>query len=193
MTKLHFSLFLTVFLFACGQHETPKPRGYFRIDLPEKGYTEFNSGFPYRFHYPLYAEFVPDNRIWAEPFWGDLVFDGLNARIHLSYKEVEDINNLYGYLEDAYTFVNKHIPKATAIHEESFVYENKKVFGMLFHIKGREAASPLQFYATDSTDHFLRGALYFATTPNNDSLAPVIRFIEEDVKHLLSTLEWVEN
>ncbi len=62
--------------------------------------------------------------------------------------------------------------------------------GKIYHIRGREAASPLQFFATDSLSHFLRGALYFDARPNNDSLAPVIRFIEKDIRNLLGTLEW---
>ena len=178
------------FLSACVQYETPKPRGYFRIALPEKEYKSFDSGFPYHFQYPIYGEVVPDTREWAEAYWADLVFDQFSARIHLSYKAVEDSDNLYEYLEDAHTFVHKHIPKATAIRDEIFMADDNRVFGMLFRIKGREAASPLQFYATDSTDHFLRGALYFQTTPNNDSLAPVIEFLEEDVRRMLSTIEW---
>ncbi len=190
MKRLIVLLFFFSFLFACVQYDAPKPRGYFRIALPEKEYQKFDSTFPYNFQYPVYGEVVPDSREWAEAYWADLVFDAFSARIHLSYKAVEGSDNLYTYLEDAHTFVHKHIPKATAIHDEIFMIDENRVFGMLFRIKGREAASPLQFYATDSTDHFLRGALYFETTPNNDSLAPVIEFIEKDVRHMLSTLEW---
>jgi gliding motility-associated lipoprotein GldD len=60
---------------------------------------------------------------------------------------------------------------------------------MLFDIKG-DAASPLQFLATDSARHFLRGSLYFYARPNRDSLAPVIDYIKTDVVHLIETLEW---
>ncbi len=193
MRRFFVILTLSSFFFACGQYEAPKPRGYFRIALPEKEYQVFDAGFPYRFQYPAYAEFVPDSRSWAEPYWADVVFDSFSARLHLSYKPVADQENLYKYLDDAHTFVHKHIPKATAIHDEQFMMEESRVFGMLFRIRGREAASPLQFYATDSTDHFLRGALYFETTPNNDSLAPVIDFINRDIWHLLSTLEWQQS
>ncbi|PIV58809.1 MAG: gliding motility lipoprotein GldD, partial [Bacteroidetes bacterium CG02_land_8_20_14_3_00_31_25] len=52
------------------------------------------------------------------------------------------------------------------------------------------AASNIQFYVTDSIRHFVRGALYFETKPNKDSLAPIINFIEQDVTHLVETLRW---
>ncbi|MDR4988733.1 MAG: gliding motility lipoprotein GldD [Bacteroidales bacterium] len=177
-------------LWACDRHSTPKPRGFFRIALPEKAYQATGEYYPYWFEYPVYAEFVPDTRSWAEDYWADLVFEEFNARIHLSYKPISSDDELRAYVEDARTFVHKHIPKATGIRDEVFVHEEHQVYGMLYRIRGREVASALQFYATDSTSHFLRGALYFNLTPNNDSLAPVIDFIEEDIRHLLWSLRW---
>lgn len=88
--------------------------------------------------------------------------------------------------------INKHIPKANAIDEQMYMDENKKVFGMAYTIKGSQAASPYQFYMTDSTEHFLRGALYFNFTPNNDSLKPIIQFLESDIQHLIESLSWSE-
>jgi gliding motility-associated lipoprotein GldD len=183
-------LFLLLIMFACGGNETPKPRGFFRITMPEKSYSQFDSLFPYRFEAPDYSVVVPNTNDWSEPYWADVVFDDFNARLHLSYKPVSSQNELYGYLEDAYTFVHRHIPKATAMRDEVFINEENRVYGTLIRIKGREAASALQFWATDSMHHFLRGALYFNVTPDNDSLAPVIEFLEEDIRHLLFTLEW---
>ncbi len=179
-----------IFAFSCQQNDTPKPRAYFRIALPEKAYQSFDSAYPYRFEHPEYSSFTPDTRDVAERYWADIVFPGFRGRVHLSYKEVEDADQLRGFFNDAHTFVHRHIPKATAIHDEIITHDENQVYGMLFHIRGREAASPLQFYVTDSLNHFLRGALYFNVTPNNDSLAPVIDFLEEDIRHLFATLEW---
>jgi gliding motility-associated lipoprotein GldD len=64
------------------------------------------------------------------------------------------------------------------------------MFGLVYRIEGKEVASPFQFWVSDSSTHFLRGALYFSVRPNNDSLEPVINFIVKDIDHLLSTLEW---
>jgi gliding motility-associated lipoprotein GldD len=183
-------IFLLFIMFACTSNDTPKPRGFFRIAVPEKTYSQFDSLFPYRFETPDYSAVMPNTNDWSEPYWADVVFDDFNARLHLSYKPVGNQKELFGYLEDAHTFVHRHIPKATAMRDEVFINEENKVYGTLIRIKGREAASALQFWATDSMHHFLRGALYFNATPDNDSLAPVIEFLEEDIRHLLFTLEW---
>lgn len=179
-----------VFLAACQNNYSPKPRGFFRIHLPEKEYVVFDAGFPYAFEHPVYGEFVPDQRATAEPYWGDLVFPDFKGALHLSYKAVNNEKDLAGFFEDARSFAQKHIPKATAITEELIRDDQRRVYGMLYEIKGAEAASTLQFYVTDSLDHFLRGALYFNVSPNNDSLAPVIRFLEEDIRHMIGTLNW---
>jgi gliding motility-associated lipoprotein GldD len=159
-----------------------------RIDLPEKHYRLFDSIQPYRFEYPAYASVLTDDRPGSEPYWINLDFPGFKGRLHLSYKVIED--NLDQYLEDSRTFVIKHIPKADAI-DDSLIYRPvDRVFGIIYYISGSEAASPCQFVVTDSTEHFMRGALYFNFVPNNDSLQPVIEFIEEDIRHLIATLRW---
>jgi gliding motility-associated lipoprotein GldD len=63
------------------------------------------------------------------------------------------------------------------------------VYGILYDIKG-DAASNTQFFLTDSTHNFIRGALYFEVHPNKDSLAPVLEFINKDLVHLIETFEW---
>ena len=60
---------------------------------------------------------------------------------------------------------------------------------MIYDIGGN-AASSIQFYATDSTKHFIRGALYFNVAPQPDSLAPVIQYLRKDIVRLLTTLKW---
>ena len=179
-----------LFVTACDTAYTPKPRAYFRIATPERNYIPFDSLYPYAFEYPVYAEFAPDTRSSSELYWADLRFPQFKGTVHLSYKPVVSESNLHTYFEDARSFSRKHIPKATAIVEEVVVDTDNRVFGMIYMIRGKEAASPLQFYLTDSTNHFLRGALYFDVTPNNDSLAPVIEFLERDIRHLVSTLQW---
>lgn len=173
---------------SCEESYVPKPRGYFRIDLPEKSYADFDTTYPYAFEYPSYARIVPDKRQGSEPFWLNLEYPQFRGVIYISYKPVN--GNLGTYLEDTRTFVMKHIPKADAIRDSLIYRPESGVFGLIYDIEGSGAASPVQFFVTDSTSHFLRGALYFNTPPNNDSLAPVIRFVRADVLHLLNTFEW---
>lgn len=172
----------------CRQDHTPKPRGYFRIDMPEKQYASFDKAYPYSFEYPAYARIIPDTRPSSEPFWIDIDFPGFRGRIHISYKQVR--GNLSEYLDDSRAFVVKHIPKAEAINDSLIYRPEDRVYGLIYYIEGAQAATACQFFLTDSVSHFLRGALYFDVTPNNDSLAPVIRFIESDIRHLLNTFEW---
>ncbi len=166
----------------------PKPRGYFRIELPAKEYQELDSIYPYKFEYPVYAVISKDLHSPDQVNWINIDFPAFNARIHVSYKTVE--NNLDVFTEDSHSLVMKHIPKASAIEEIRIDNELNDIHGIVYDIRGTGAASPYQFYITDSTHHFLRGALYFNTLPNNDSLAPVIEFLKEDIMHLLETAQW---
>jgi gliding motility-associated lipoprotein GldD len=179
-----------VMMTSCRQNYSPRPKGFIRIDLPEKNYQLLDTMFPYSFMYPGYSLFIPDERDIAEPYWANIVFPEFKGTLHLSYKTVGSTNDLKAYFEDARSFTQRHIPKATAMRDELFIDEENNVYGVLFQIKGREVASPIQFYLTDSTQHFLRGALYFNVVPNNDSLAPVIDFLEEDIRYMIETTRW---
>ncbi len=184
-------LLVMAIAWSCGEDYAPKPRGYFRITLPEKQYTAFDSTFPYSFEYPEYAYLTPDPFAPEEPYWLNIEFPEFKGRIHLSYKAVDD--NLVEYLEDSRQFVMKHIPKASAIDDSLLLDRERKIYGLVYDIQGMGAASPCQFFLTDSTKHFVRGALYFDVVPNNDSLAPVISFIRSDIEHMLNSFEWKED
>ncbi len=176
-----------VFLLSCSNNYAPKPRGYFRISFPEKNYSATDTTLPYVFEIPQYARLKPDNTGANEPYWTNLDFPQYGARIHISYKPVE--NNLYQLLEDNRELAFKHTVKADAIKEQLFGNPENNVYGILYEIQGN-TASPAQFFVTDSTDHFLRGSLYFNTVPNKDSIAPVLDFIKQDIIHLMETLNW---
>jgi gliding motility-associated lipoprotein GldD len=181
-------LLILVWITSCRNDYTPKPRGYFRISLPEKSFRALDSTLPYAFEYPAYSNLMEDYFAPEEPFWINIVFPDFKGVIHLTYKDVH--NDLDDHLENARAFVMKHIPKANAIREELIVNENANVYGIKYSISGNDAASPIQFYVTDSLHHFLRGALYFNVEPGNDSLKPVIDFISSDIDHLIETLRW---
>jgi gliding motility-associated lipoprotein GldD len=178
----------SAFLSACNGDYTPKPRGYFRIDLPEHEYRGFDSTFPYSFEYPVYASLSPDPFSPDEPYWMNINFPDYRGQIHLSYKKVD--GNLVEYLEDSRQFVMKHIPKASGIDDSLILDRERQLYGLVYYIDGMGAASPCQFFITDSTSHFVRGALYFDVVPNNDSLAPVIDFIVKDIEQMLATFQW---
>jgi gliding motility-associated lipoprotein GldD len=173
---------------SCGDSYSPKPRGFFRIDLPEHEYRQSDTTYPYSFEYPVYAEIVPDSSKIAEPYWINIWFSRFNATLHLSYKPVR--GNLAGFLNDAHKMVNKHIPKANSITQREFIDPVRQIYGLEYVIRGADAASPYQFYLTDSTSNFVRGALYFNLVPDNDSLAPVIEFLTADIQHMIISFKW---
>jgi len=185
---LCFSIVIFFLAVSCGENYVPKPRGYFRIDFPEKEYRKFDNNFPYTFEYPFYSKIVRDSSSLAEPYWINIVYNSFHAQLHISYKVIN--GNLKNYLQDSRTLVNKHIPKANSISQREFVDPVNKVYGLVYNINGADAASTIQFYLTDSTSNFLRGALYFELVPNNDSLSPVIDFLKDDIEHLITTFRW---
>lgn len=182
------AIIITICLISsCTQTYTPKPRGYFRIDFPAKEYQKFDSTCPYIFEYPNYGRIEKDMNKSAEPCWINISFPKYKSKIHLSYKTIH--GNFTEYLEDSHTLAYKHAIKADAIDEYQVEFPEKKVYGIIYDIRGN-AASSVQFYLTDSIKHFLRGSLYFESTPNKDSLAPAIDFFRKDVEKLINTLEW---
>ncbi len=187
-TIIHGGLLFILLISACNNSPAPKPRGFFRIALPEKAFKPFDNEYPYTFEYPVYGVVMPNTSSNKEPWWADIVFPEFRAKIHLSYKPIN--NNLANYLNDTHTMVGKLIPKATGIREDLVSDAENNVYGIIFHISGSGVASTCQFFVTDSTNHFLRGALYFNVIPNNDSLNPVIEFLKEDIQHMIASLRW---
>jgi gliding motility-associated lipoprotein GldD len=177
----------SVLLFSCEEYvPTPKPKGYFRIELPQKQYVKIDRTCAYNFEMPTYGR-IDTTPSTKEPCWINIHYPRFDATLFLSYKKIN--NNLPTYLEDARSLTYKHISKANDIDEILIKRDSSKVFGLLYDVKGN-AASSLQFYITDSTKHFLRGALYFNTVPNVDSVAPVLSFLRSDVEYFLQTIEW---
>lgn len=178
-----------VLLVSCGTDYTPKPRGYFKIELPEKSYQSYQSDCPYSFDYPVYAQVLQDSASNARPCWLDVSYPQFNGRIHLSYQTISSKKIFNELIEDARTFAFKHTVKATAIDEAVISYPDKKVYGIYYSIDGNTASS-VQFFLTDSTHNYLRGALYFNEQPRLDSIQPVLEFIKKDIDVMIKTFKW---
>ena len=191
-TKLKI-LWVAIILFAsCNSDYTIKQRGYFKIGLPEHKYVTFDRpGYPYTFEYPAYSNVVQDSTFFEDepenPYWVNIEFPSLNGKIYVSYKDVQK-NQFDKLVDDAFKLTYKHSTKATGI-KDSLMRTPNGITGIFFKVGGN-AATARQFFVTDSTKHFLRGALYFDSTPNADSLGVVNDFLEVDMKHLINTLRW---
>jgi gliding motility-associated lipoprotein GldD len=191
----HFIYILLLFLFSCNSNNTdnqdftPKPKGYNRIDLPAVSYQKLTENHPYTFEYSKYAIIKPDTFANAEPHWIFIDYPKFNANIQLTYKPVlGDSKRLQNMISDAHKLSFKHNIKAYSIQEKIYTAPNGNKANIT-DLEG-EVPSQVQFYMTDSTKHFLRGALYFKTATQNDSLAPVIQYIRNDILRLVNTLEW---
>ena len=176
--------------FSCDRqlNPLPKPRGYFRIDLPEKAYVKVDTIEKYSFECPQYALITPDPYSPDEKNWVNVEMPQFKGSIHLTHKPVD--GNLGEYLEDVHTMVTKHLQKANGVRDSLIFNEEHNVYGLFIEMDGKGVATPMQFYLTDSTRNFVRGALYFNFKPDNDSMQPVINFIREDIDHLIKTFEW---
>ena len=168
---------------------TPKPKGYNRIDLPAHRYQALGGGHPYTFEYSRQAVVRRDSSYLAQPHWLNIYYPRLQANVQITYMDVARDRRLYNeMMEDARKLTGKHQVKATAI-EERMVLNPNGMRVSTFELQG-EVPSQYQFYTTDSTRHFLRGALYFRTATANDSLAPVIEYVKQDMVRMMNTLRY---
>lgn len=187
-----YGMALLFLMASCNSNFTAKPQGYFSIDFPKHEYQQFNQpGYPYTFEYPVYAKVLKDSTFFGgtteNPWWINIDFPEFSGRIYVSYKEIGK-NNFDTLIKHAYILTGKHSSKAYSI-DDSLINSPNQVHGMFFSVGG-DVATSNQFYLTDSTKHFLRGALYFDATPNADSLRIVNQFLLQDVKHLINTFKW---
>ncbi len=196
MEKIKYGLLLllsSALFAACNSDYVIKPRGYYKISLPQKKYQQFNQpGYPYSFEFPVYGKVVKDTSFFEaqpeNPYWINIDFPGLNGRIHISYKDVAR-SSFDSLVNDSYTMAYKqHTNVATGIKPVPFTTPSG-LEGVFFNLKGNTATAN-QFFVTDTSRHFLRGALYFDATPNEDSLRPVNEFLKKDLEHLINTIRW---
>lgn len=181
-------------LTGCGKKAQPKPYGYFRIDIPEHEYIEMTNLGPYSIETSIYCQPDKSDNTHATEAdeWINLVYPTINAKIHLSYKRI-NASTFQQVTEESHSLAYKHTVRADAIQESYYGNDTTRVYGILYEMKGN-AASPAQFYVTDSVSNFLRGSLYFNHTPNADSIAPAANYVLQDMIHMIETLKWrVEN
>lgn len=171
----------------------PLPRAYPRVDLPEPTYVAFDKAdCPFVFDRPTYTSYVKDSMFFDKqtphPCWFDIYYPDFNGRIHLSYTEIQSLEELTKLASDSYDLAFKHTNRAEYI-DDFQINRQGDVYGAIFDLEGF-VASPYQFYLTDSSKHFLRGSLYFNSRPEPDSMKPVVEFVKSDIAHMISSLQW---
>lgn len=177
---------------SCSSSESdyvPKPKGFPRLDLPAQVYQPMKEDHPYSFEYSKSAVILPDTFSDAEPHWIFIAYPSLKASIQLTYKPVQNNpQRLGGFINDAYKLAGRHQIKATGIREQ-VVKTKSGQRAVMFDLEG-DVPSYVQFFTTDTTTNYLRGALYFSVADKQDSLQPAIDYLRKDIVHLLNTLKW---
>lgn len=174
-----------LFSASCTRPATPKEYGYFRIALPPHEYISSTTYYllPTTYNLSTAASVQPLD----SPGWFNIHYPALNATIHCSYMPVH--NNLKSLIDDSEEFVYSHTVKASAIPEQAYSDPVNRVYGVYYELEGN-TATPAQFWVTDSTRHFFRASVYMDCIPNQDSLAPVIDYLQTDCRVLIESLRW---
>ena len=191
----------------------PKPLAYLRIDMPEHEYflldtmrtnpgdtlviggdtaialTGSTKTFPFTFEANQCIEWTEKDAPKGER-WIDLMYPQWDGVVFLTYKHLAGPDDLRGQIDTSSRMLEKHYQFTSGVEEQGYEDPENHVYGTVYYLKGNRVASTCQFWLTDSSSHFLRGALFLNVKPNNDSLAPVIDYIQADIEHMVETLRW---
>ena len=176
------SLLCAITLNSCKEEVLPKPKAQLRLEYPTPEYEKINSDCPFTFEKSNVTEVKLNSKCWV-----NIDYPELKASINMTYRPVE--NNLKELLIEAEKLTFNHTIKADGISSVPYSNKAKKVYGSIFEVTGN-AASPIQFHVTDSSRHFLTGAVYFNIQPNYDSIRPAINHLQQDIIRMIESLEW---
>ena len=178
-------LILFALIISCtGKPMKPKPKSMLNLNYPNPRYIIKKSKCPYSININRSCNFVS-----LEKCNDRIIYPNLKGTIYLTYRKIN--NNFDSLLSDAYNMPLKHARKAVGIPEKVFINRRNKTYGSIFQIVGN-AASQVQFFLTDSLNHFVFGALYFYKKPNYDSMMPAVNYVGNDISKLMESLKWTD-
>ena len=120
--------------------------------------------------------------------WFNLSYTEYGAQLYNTYTTLSS-GGLLSATEDFYKLLQRNTQKEE-IHYT--LYENKadSIYAHLF-ISTATAASPIQFFVTDSVKHYFRGALYFVDdTISRETKESYIGVLIGQIRHMLETFKW---
>jgi gliding motility-associated lipoprotein GldD len=179
------SLLLAVSFVSCNEY-TPKPMGFVRIGKEKGEMIKFERP-EFSFLYPSYAKIELLKPEAGQEIWFNIVYPAYQTVIYCTYIQT-NAKELPKILDDSHQLAYGHAIKAESIFQSRFTGSGHTT-GLIYDING-SVASPVQFYITDNTSEFLRGALYFNSVTKPDSIAPVVSYIRADIVQLMESLEW---
>lgn len=191
---IYFTGFMLLFCLACqSDPPVPKPRTYPRMTFPDRVVQQVEiADCPFTFDFPDYGKINKKKKFFQDDIdhacWFDIHIPHYNADLYVSYLPINSRKEYDKLVTDAYK-INAQINKRSDFMEEVRIKNTYGVGGMKFTFEGA-AASPYQFYVSDTTNHFVKGALYFNTRVAPDSLAPAAAFLAEDLDKMLGSFQW---
>ena len=177
-----FGALLLLLIVSCKDDVLPKPSSQLRLDYPVAEYVAFSNHCPFEFNMNENAKITEDKNCGFT-----IEYPKMKATIYLTYKTVN--NNIEDLLRDAQKLTYEHVIKADDILEQPYINNDKRIYGMFYQVSGN-AATNAQFYATDSTKHFVTGSVYFYAKPNFDSIMPAADYVKNDMQRLMETMKW---
>ena len=182
-----FSLFL--FHFSCDEtNYLPREKGFLRLEFEKPTYDTFSSeasklNFIFNNAYSSF-EIVSDEKIV-------LKYKDIKIDLVLSDVELENLSSFEESIRNFYVFLEPHRKKSNQISIKEFTSVDKKRFAKVFEMSG-PVASPLQFYVTDSINHFLFGSMNVMVKSNYDSIYPSIMYVKNDIFSIIESVNWEE-
>ncbi len=179
-------IFSTILLFTgCTNEHLPKPKGMLRLNYPTPNYKNKKTLCGFTFDQNKESSF---KSIYKRGGCAcEIKYPKLNATIFLTHRKInKDLKKL---LTDAQNLTQEHVVKADDIKPREYINNSKQVYGMSYEVIG-DAASPAQFYVTDSISNFLLGSVYFKAKPNYDSILPAATYLRNDIRILMESLKW---
>ena len=175
-------LLISIVISSCKENVLPKPKAQLRLEYQEPNYQINSTNCPYKFEISSQSEVKINSKCWT-----NINYPALNASINITYRPVN--NNLRELFIESEKLTFNHAIKADGISSVPYTNRSRNVYGAIYEVSGN-AASPIQFHATDSVKNFITGAVYFNVQPNYDSIKPAINYIQKDIIHLMETMEW---
>jgi gliding motility-associated lipoprotein GldD len=185
---VHLSFF--ILLMGCGEAEIslPKKHGFPRIDIPQNiEYQVITSKTcPFQFEAPQGAEIARD---LADSCWLDLHFPKYGLTWHISHRDTRQTGRSADFhFEEHRKLVYKHSQKATEIRPFDQALGAGRLTG---HELFGEVGTPYYLFLRDSSNTQIASfSFYFQTALENDSLAPLITHMKDQLDHAVETLRW---
>lgn len=184
----HFSLL--ILLASCGEEEVslPKKHGYPRMDIPaQMEYKLIQSqSCPFEFEAPAGAEISRD---LSDSCWLDLHFPKYNLTWHISHRDTRQTGlSADFHFEEHRKLIYKHSQKATEIRPFDQSLGSGRLTG---HELFGEVGTPYYLFLRDSSNtQVVSISFYFQTALENDSLAPLISHMKNQMDHAVETFVW---